>query len=175
MIDPRSREWQKDNNGSPALIRNESANWEQRKVKHKVRDKEDNRLWFTINSPGVLSHLSHHHQYRFKKGSTFYLHMITANNLYHPAIKQFKVGRKGREKAIWPSCGYYCCLHHDVVADIIVEIVLGSKIMDDKSKMNVIWMNGKWLDEPIDAGDVKFTITDCGISHPLAPLGEVSK
>ena len=66
--------------------------------------------------------------------------------------------------------GYYCNLHHDVLPDFILEVKLTSDIIDTSSKMKVLWMNGKWIEDPLDAEDDDFVITNNGISHPLAPL-----
>ena len=172
MIDPRSDSWEKIDD-KPYLIRNCNSPGRKEKLSklglHKLRDTDDNRNWFTVNLSGVYYHLSSHHKYRLKRGKTVYLHGVTANNLYHPAIKQFKIDT-GKNTVIFPSLGYYCNLHHDVLPDFILEVKLTSDIIDTSSKMKVLWMNGKWIEDPLDAEDDDFVITNNGISHPLAPL-----
>ena len=65
----------------------------------------------------------------------------------------------------WPIDGY-------MVADWIAELEFSSDIINEDTKITIIWMNGKWVNIP--ANDNRFLITKHGVEHHDAPSLEVT-
>ncbi|KAL9189746.1 hypothetical protein ACHAXT_009421 [Thalassiosira profunda] len=152
-----------------------ARNW----VQHTIRNRKCICNYFNASSMGVMNHLLGHHNYAqttFVGGKVIiYMAGVMSFNPDYAGIQQFKLENVG----VPAHMGQYLCSWDEKTPDWFISMEMKGTVFDEAAgdRIKILWLNGKWLDEPIDGSDSRWAdprhpswkITDKGISHPDAP------